>query len=223
MTKSIYLVIALMGFAGAAHADVSDSGNLTIGGQGVIVGTMTVQGSAFSVGGTTFSVAGGSVTLGGQLNAATAGIKWADGSTSTTAAGGSAAPVVVSSHGIIPGLMTTNTVSYVCVANSTRTITGNGSRVLITFAGNTYNTNGSDSFDLGVLRNGVNLGGGRAIAHNTAKAAPYYYDDDSFSFIDDTAPTGTKSYCLWFAMSGNTGYLCSSGSGPCQFSVTEIH
>lgn len=71
-----------------AGADVSDSGDLTIGGQGIIQGTMTVQGAGFSVGGATFTVAGGSVTLGGSLNAAVAGIKWADGTTSTTAAAG---------------------------------------------------------------------------------------------------------------------------------------
>lgn len=86
--RTIYLLAVLLGLAGAAQADVSDSGNLTIGGQGVIAGSMTVQGSAFSVGGTTFSVAGGSVTLGGILNVAAAGIKWADGTTSTTSASG---------------------------------------------------------------------------------------------------------------------------------------
>lgn len=72
----------------SAYADVSDSGNLTIAGNGVIQGTMTVQGSAFSVGGATFSVASGSITLGGRLNASATGIKWADGTTSTTATGG---------------------------------------------------------------------------------------------------------------------------------------
>ena len=70
---------------GLVHADISDNGNLTLSNQAVVQGTMTVQGSAFSVGGSTFSVAAGSVTLGGPLNAAPSGIKWADGSTSTTA------------------------------------------------------------------------------------------------------------------------------------------
>lgn len=89
MNRKILALIALC-LALPAHADVSDLGNLTIGGQGIIVGSMTVQGSAFSVGGATFSVAGGSITLGGRLNAAAAGIKWADGTTSTTASSGSA-------------------------------------------------------------------------------------------------------------------------------------
>lgn len=87
MTRKILLLLAL-GLTVPAQADVSDSGNLTIGGTGVIQGTMTVQGSAFSVGGATFTVAEGSVTLGGRLNVASTGIKWADGSTSTTAPSG---------------------------------------------------------------------------------------------------------------------------------------
>lgn len=83
------LALMALSLAAPARADVSDSGNLTIGGQGIIQGTMTVQGAGFSVGGTTFSVAGGSVTLGGRLNAAAAGILWADNTTSTTASAGS--------------------------------------------------------------------------------------------------------------------------------------
>lgn len=60
-------------------------GQVIAAGQVVVVGTMTVQSGAFSVGAATFSVSGGSVTLGGRLNAAAAGIKWADGTLSTTA------------------------------------------------------------------------------------------------------------------------------------------
>lgn len=90
MAKFVLPLLTLV-LAVSARADVSDSGNLTIGGQGVIQGTMTVQGSAFSVGGATFSVAGGSITMGGRLNAAAAGIKWADGTTSTTSSSGAGA------------------------------------------------------------------------------------------------------------------------------------
>ena len=100
MRTMIFLLAALT--ASMAHADVSDSGNLSIGGNGVISGTMTVQGSAFSVGGTTFSVAGGSATFGGIINAAAAGIKWADGSTSTTASSGNSSGVFTSSVTVGP-------------------------------------------------------------------------------------------------------------------------
>lgn len=99
--KRLILLPLVLGLAISARADVSDSGNLTIGGTGVIQGTMTVQGAAFSVGGTTFSVAGGNVTLGGRLNAAAAGIKWADGTTSTTASSGGGGAVAASTFTIL--------------------------------------------------------------------------------------------------------------------------
>ena len=67
-----------------ARADIADSGDLIIGDHATVVGSMTVQGNAFSVGNTTFSVAGGSVTLGGRLNLGAAGIKWPDGTITTT-------------------------------------------------------------------------------------------------------------------------------------------
>ena len=47
-----------------AYADVSDSGSLTIGGQAVIAGTMTVQGNSFSVGGSTLVVKQGAMGIG---------------------------------------------------------------------------------------------------------------------------------------------------------------
>lgn len=76
-------------FASPAHADLIETGQLIVG------GTATVQGSAFSVGGATFSVAGGSVTFGGRINAAPAGIKWADGTTTTTGGGSSVSNLMV--------------------------------------------------------------------------------------------------------------------------------
>lgn len=128
MTRKIFFLIAL-GIAVPVRADISDSGNLTIGGQGIIQGTMTVQGSGFSVGGTTFTVAGGSVTLGGRLNAAAAGIKWADGTTSTTAASGGGGGVATSSatYGDTTAYSGNTASSYgPCLAGSTVTFTGTG-------------------------------------------------------------------------------------------------
>ena len=93
----------LAAFAVPARADIVDSGTLQIGGQGIIGGTMTVQGSAFSVGGTTFVVTGGSVSIGttsapsllnlqnGDIQITTTtgdrGIIFQDGTKQTTAAG----------------------------------------------------------------------------------------------------------------------------------------
>jgi hypothetical protein len=77
-------------FSALIASTVTTSGFISIAGQAIVAGTETVKGSAFSVGGATFTVAAGSITLGGQLNTAAVGIKWADGTTSTTATLGNA-------------------------------------------------------------------------------------------------------------------------------------
>lgn len=84
----ILVLIAAAMIATPVRADVSDSGNLQIGGEGVIAGTMTVQGNAFSVGGSTFSVLAGTVNVGGLLKVSAAGIQWNDGKVSTTSVSG---------------------------------------------------------------------------------------------------------------------------------------
>lgn len=48
MRRSLIVICLLT--AGSAWADITDSGNMVIGGQGIVQGTMTVQGSALSVG-----------------------------------------------------------------------------------------------------------------------------------------------------------------------------
>lgn len=124
-----FILLAVLLAAPPARADVSDSGNLTIGGQGIIQGTMTVSGAAFSVGGTTFSVSGGSVTLGGRLNLAASGIKWADGTTSTTAAAGGGGGVATSSityNDLTVYAGNTATSFGPCLAGSSVTFTGTG-------------------------------------------------------------------------------------------------
>lgn len=89
MARTILLLCLLSALrVPSAYADVSDSGNLTIGGQGVVAGTMTVQGNAFSVGGSTFAVLAGTVNVGGLLKLSAAGIQWNDGKVSTTSATG---------------------------------------------------------------------------------------------------------------------------------------
>jgi hypothetical protein len=86
LTASAATLSSLAASTITVSGNIGISGNQTVGGQSVIAGTSTVHGNAFSVGGATFSIAGGSITLGGRLNAAAAGIKWADGTTSTTTA-----------------------------------------------------------------------------------------------------------------------------------------
>lgn len=156
--KSTSAAILLMALALPARAAITDSGNLTIGGQGVISGTFTVQGSAFSVGATTFSVNGSSVgirtsvpaaaldvagsvqigsgtakstfTAAGMLKLNAAGIQWADGSTSTTAAvgGGGGGDAFLSANQTFTGSDTF--ASTVTVGPSVYSTTANYSSVL---------------------------------------------------------------------------------------------
>jgi hypothetical protein len=84
MTWAFLTSILLMG-ASQAWADLSDSGNLVIG------GTATIQGNSFSVGGTTFSIVGGTITVGGFVRLSNQGLMFGDGTTQTTAGGSSQA------------------------------------------------------------------------------------------------------------------------------------
>jgi hypothetical protein len=96
-----FLICALLLSTGRAWADLSDSGNLVIG------GTATIQGSAFSVGGATLSVSGGIISLGGQLNMAAGGVRWADGTVTTSSSASSGAIIQVSS-GVMNSFITTS-------------------------------------------------------------------------------------------------------------------
>lgn len=175
----------LVALALPANADIVDSGNLIIGGQGVIGGTMTVQGNAFSVGGSTFSVAGGSVTLGGRLNAAASGIKWADGTTTTT--GGNA---VLSATQTFSGVNTfagkvvlDGGVASTVFTDSCVTLTGTYNAPSTNFSGCvagstiTWTADGISSYTVvGNLNGGMNAAAGIA-----------------FGFLLNGAPTSTQS------------------------------
>jgi hypothetical protein len=78
--RSTILILSLL-LAPAAHADLSDSGNLSIGGNGVISGTMTVTGK--DTGGYGLAVSSGIDASSGTIKALQ--ILWADGTVSTTA------------------------------------------------------------------------------------------------------------------------------------------
>lgn len=155
--KRLLILAAFLAAGAPVHADLSDSGDLIIGGQGIISGTMTVKGNAFSVGGSTFSVAGGSVTLGGRLNAATAGIKWADGTTSTSASGGASASynVVVAS---VNAVQTVSGTDWVHLTGSSVSINTTGTnRLLIIWNGEIGSASALAECRLKVLLNGADL------------------------------------------------------------------
>lgn len=130
-------------------------------GQGVVKGSMTVQGNAFSVGGSSFAVIGSSVgvrttspaaaldvsgsvqigsgtakstfTASGQLKLNAFGIQWADGTTSTTSASTGFQAVSAATAAVTSQNTTTNT-SWTSVAGATVTLTANGNRLFMHFA-----------------------------------------------------------------------------------------
>ena len=79
MKNLLGVAFLLFALSTRAKADISDSGNLTIGCNGVIQGTMTVQGNAFSIGGATVSAAGSTLTLNVYAPGISSnGIQWAE-------------------------------------------------------------------------------------------------------------------------------------------------
>lgn len=214
MIKQILLVM-ILGIAASARADVSDSGNLTIGGTGVI------QGNAFSVGGTTFSVAGGSVTLGGRLNAAAAGIKWADGTASTTASSGGGAGVRLSTFTMF-GLTSATNVD-VCVA--TVTFTPTASSVDVIFMGTISNGNTGDPCMVAFLIDGGHPPGWSRYT-GMAMGANGYNQDGSFTYPDLAVTANTShSVCLRGGCGGyNISFCSTSGASyytQCKFGMRE--
>ena len=206
----ILLAALLSAVALSARADLSDSGNLTIGGQAVVAGTMTVQGSQFSVGGATFSVAGGSVTLGGRLNAAAAGIKWADGTTSTTAFSNSAGGASFVSTYVYIGANFTVSSSDEGVCRGTATWTSIGGIAQVSFTGVATASSGSDRPRAGFLIDGqwtapYTIKHGAAMIDNTNRT------NMAFSVPLHTALTaGTRSICLtaWRSSGSNATFNC---------------
>ena len=114
----IFLLLALMAVVPSARADVSDSGNLSIGGNGVIFGSMTVIGpiaassvtlSSSGAGAYDLTTSTGIHVLSGAIRMESgAYIKWFDNSTSTTASsgGGGSGNVVLSATQTFSGANT---------------------------------------------------------------------------------------------------------------------
>lgn len=208
------LATALLGMlALPARADVVDAGNLSIGGTGVFGGSVTVQGSAFSV-------AGGSVTLGGRLNAAPAGIRWADGTTSTTAASGmSGGIVIVTTYSVTSANTSVNQFNGVCYGTATIT-TSCTARVTLSFGGAGHNATSTDKIKVALLCNGdvcepyKSFGGDfRGMGFvpggsDTQIIIPAYDVPTTFS-------AGTHNFCwtAWRTSGSSSNMLCGATAG----------
>lgn len=197
-----------------ARADIVDSGSLTIGGQGVIGGTFTVQGNALGVAG---SISATSATLSGsgaQVYSLTTSsgihmvngilkfesgtmIQWADGSVSTT---GVPATAVGASSAIFftAGIGSwSNTVFSACIANSSLTITTSGGDVLLSFNG-AIAGGGNSQWVLGFMEDGQFLSPWSSTLGVTegqiGPGAQYMAGD--FGVMIRAPTAGSHTYCL---------------------------
>lgn len=209
-----FILLAALGAAVPARADISDSGALTIGGQGIIQGTMTVQGASFSIGGATFSVAGGSVTLGGRLNLAASGIKWADGTTSTTAAsGGGSSQVLLSSVVYYSGgyIDVSNTAYSVSYATVTLTADAGDYEILLyTYA---INLSGATAMYCYTLRDGAFTGNQNGTTYATGMG--FQLNEAGVrGNIDKNVSAGSHSWSFGCAVNAGSGRLGYTGFNP---------
>lgn len=213
--KILTLLAIFTSLAGSAHADVSDSGNLTIGGQGIIAGTMTVQGNAFGVGGSTFAVLAGTVNVGGLLKISAAGIQWNDGKVSTTSSSGGGAVLASTFTTNFPGASGTNTTFSAPVVGSTVTLTIAGTKVFCAFTGNCY---------LGALGEimywAMSVDNGFAPGFTNSRSMGSSYSSTvnallgcSHSFLFTELSPGSHTFGVMFKSLGSTWNLGSPASG----------
>jgi len=257
------LIFALVG---VAHADISDSGNLTIGGQGIFIGTVTVQGNAFSVGASTLAVTGGKVGIAtnvpstsldvngsaqfgsgavkstftaspGNANFAlelssgirfgAGGIRWADGTISTTAAAGGGG-VAASTFTRLTSEQTTTSTSWVSITGSTLTLTMGGRRALIGFSCQFGISSTGCCGAMGVLLNGgfidgessggVDADGG---FNRHCSAAANRDEMGGFVHLTENTYSGGTSFSLVWKVDCGTGRLNHAAKSVCQLFVTE--
>lgn len=231
------------------RADVVDSGNLQIGGQGVFGGSVTVQGNALGVNG---SVTAASVTLtgtGAQSFALTTAsgihvtngkvqlgqgsfIEWSDGSRSTTASSPSGGVTFASTYTLITANFTVLPTDL-GVCRATATWTSVGGRGMVSFMGAVAGASSNpDMPKCSYLVNGdwpepylsSFSGDQRAIAW----VRDAHIGSTELQFVDlrlSAFPTGSVSICLtcWRSSGSSATIYCKDGSNgpPCVMKVLE--
>lgn len=187
---TINLLLRLL--AVVACADISDSGNLVIG------GTATIQGSAFSVGGSTLSISMGTVTAGGLIQLSSQGVKFGDATIQTTAATSSTQKSSSSIAVSLQSLTSVQTIMSKCVPGSTVTVTvpAGGADVRLEFYGSLSGNDGT-VYTVGYLRDGV-IGQTQTTTKgmDDGGGALFYYVNHKFFDVIQNETAGQHQYCL---------------------------
>ena len=202
--RTLFLIAALA-FSPSARADVSDVGSLTIGGNGVIGGTMTVQGRAFSVGGSSFTIGGGSAALAYQFIPGSINMTGSSGTFVNQSSVTAAAFFGDGSH--LNGIASTFTGGV--VANQTTF------QSTVTVQGNAFSI-GVSTF----VVTGGNVGIGTTSPSQALEVAGRIQSDNSFNMT-----TSTGLVYLWNQNRFGIGYgatLESGGQSPFQI-LTNVN
>lgn len=215
--KRIILLICLA-ISTPAWADISDSGNLVIG------GTATIQGNAFSVGGSTLSVSLGTVTTGGLLQLSNSGVKFGDGTIQTTAA--TSPNAWTSTWTYITNQETFgSSAGWPCHAQSTVTATMNGGRADLQFSCVMQNASGGGNMaEFTYLINGrpvpSPLGlAGRGLIHNGEGSVTV---SETMIYKTTFTLSGSTSFCIGRRTDGSSTGVLGRSTQICQFFVQEI-
>ena len=198
--------------------------------------TLDVNGSAqFGSGATksTFTATPGAGTYALQLSsgmtlpqgATGVGIRWADGTTSTTAVTASAAASTVfqTSITVNNAAATTNTTFTTCYA--TGTLTFSGGKAVVWYNGGTRNSGGVSTFcTLNVLLDGSYISPwtstqGMSMGINTGSNTDHAH---TLLRVFDAPSNGSHAYCLAMAVSANTCTFSNVSFVGNQFGVMEL-
>lgn len=224
-------------FTPVVHADIIESGNLLLGSQAVIGGTVTVQGEAFSVGGSSFSVSAGTVQVSGLILPSDAGIRWADGTTSTTAVAGGGGSTDNSTFTYLTDEYTnTGTNMGPCIAGSTVTLTTSGGPVEISFDFSQAQTAGGGGTRVQVLMDGNwidDFGASESMApmsRESGGSSVQLFPTLLLYRTNSPPSAGSHGFCVTFERNaGGTSYITCKKSGAfaegpkkCLFSVREL-
>jgi hypothetical protein len=185
---------------------VSGSGNSSL------VGALTASSATFTASGSNVF----SLTVSSGIHILAGGIRWADGSTSTTAFGGSGGTGVqsaVSSFTAIFPVSFSETSYRICRATITATFTT--TRVFVSYSGDLYNSSANQPGGLGFLVDGSYPEGQDSTTGATQCANTFVNGSAvncSFGPYPLTLPSiGSHSVCLTSAVKGGTGTIPDDG------------
>ncbi|MBI3298125.1 MAG: hypothetical protein HYZ75_08175 [Elusimicrobia bacterium] len=199
--RTFLAILALSALIAApVRADVVDSGSLVIGLQGIIGGTMTIQGSAFSVGASTLTVSSGKVGIGTAAPTAVLSVV-GDAVFNGTM---TFAPLIHKSSSIIRTVTTsfTNT-TYACISGHVATMTVTGGDVAVFFSAEVANNTANADSVLGFRMDGAALDGADALIGWTTITASYAFPASFYQVVKGVSP-GSHWWCLSGRVTGGT-------------------